>query len=338
MNINHESAAVELAVAAAARLAQGLDDSEQRLELSEWVEMNLGKLGLLQRARRLALATDAAAYSYLVRVLRLVGSVQEVRTGDTKEVLCLVGIPLFLRGKPQEKLSRLPDWEVRQRIERRLEEVLKIRMLSVRLNRFPVESVPLGGFSPAHLQKLVLDLNEYGDSRLLDLPRMEMDADGFGLIWPGIVRFRAEAYEEEYAHFRKQIVSPCVKEFRDYASRELSEALQDYIPEVRAVVYPPVPHADALSTYRLLRLLRTVESMATHELRSVIYRFKGGLLTLWLLGAEDVFLSVFEMDFSEDNPYAVQQTVNRLQRKLGIPLTAVSELPPLPAEAAAASR
>ena len=330
MPLPNISAAVEQAVLATESLAAGKDDCEPRLALHEWIDDNLHRDAVFRDARRLALATDLQAYSYLLRAMRSVSTVVEVTTDGVGEVLCLFAIPMFLAGPRIKTKVKLPHWEFRGRIERRLEEVMGLGMASVRLNRFPVEQVPLAEMNPSQIRHFLHDLHTYGDSKLVNLPTINREEPGMGLLWPGMVRFRKETYEEESLNFRTKMSAPGMREFMQFASATVTAAMVEVDLPLRVSMFPPTTFPDAFSTYRILKLTRAVRDRMTEKVRSIVYRFKAGLLTLWLLNEEEIFQSVIEMDFAEDNPSVVRSALRRLELKHGITCTERADLPQLP--------
>ena len=338
MKLKHSSAVVELAIRATEQLAAGQSEGITRLELMDWAEDNLEKDDTLSTVRRLALSVSLPAYAYLVRTIRLAASTLECAADGKQEILSTIALPLFLTEREKGKPARVPNWEVREQIERRLEDVMGLPPMSIRLNAFPVEPVALANLSASQQRQLLRDWQTYGDGRLLSLPSLEQDDPVPGLLWPGMVRFPRETYEEDVRHFRKKMSDACMQVFMRDASLMTTKALAEFGTGLSASVYPPSPLADCLTNYRLLKLSRSIRTMATPDLRGLLYRFQSGRLTLWLLGPDDQFLSVFEQDHVEDAASLVKSTLGRLQVKHDVPLTEVDYLPPLPREAAYLSR
>jgi hypothetical protein len=334
------SAAAELAVQGSERLAAGLDDCEARIELADWLGEHLQQEDVLRAAKLIARDAGVEALAYYNRALRLVAGTVEVTTEGVREYIVLVAMPLFFSGDPRPDGARTTEWGQRQIIERYLESTLGLRMLSVRLAAFPVEAVPLSQLTALQQQKLIMDLHKYGDSRLVAQPALHFDGDENGLIWPGIIRFRVDSYVEEFSRFREGITSPKIARFRTFAARELTRCLNALALNPQVTVYPAVQLADSFSSYRLLKLSRIARRVLQEkpDIRSIIYRFKGGRLTLWFLSDESTFEEVAEVDFSEDKPQPVYDALRYLQKKTGLHLQEVNELPAIPGQAAGTSR
>jgi hypothetical protein len=336
----HASAAAELAVQGAERLAAGLDDCEPRVELGDWISENMQNNAALRSARLIAREAGTPPLAYFMRAMRLTAGTIEVSTDGVREYVVLVAMPVFLSGDPRPNGARVTDWGARQLVERYLESSLHLRMLSVRLASFPVEAVPLAQLTAVQQKKLLNDLHRYGDSRLLSPAPLTFDGEESGLIWPGIIKFRVDAYVEEFSRFREGISSPGIARFRTFAEKELSSCLAPMALNARVTVYPPVQLADSFSSYRLLKLSRMARRVMQEKprVRTVLYRFKSARLTLWFLGEEGIFEDVLEMDFSEDNPGPVYDALRYLQKSSGVHLEEVSEMPTLPGQAAGFSR
>lgn len=334
------SAAAELAVQATERLAVGLDDCEPRVELADWISENLQDEGALRAAKLSAKEAGAAAQAYFTRAVRFVAGTVEVTTDGVREYVVLFTMPIFIAGDPRPDGARSTDWGGRAMVERYLESALGLRMLSVRLSAFPVEPVPLSQLSAPQQQKFLMDLHMYGDSRLVSPPTLTFDGEETGLVWAGIVKFRVDSYVDEFNRFREGIASPKIARFRNFASRELARCLVPMAHNPVVVVYPPVQMANGFSSYRLLKLSRLVRRVVQEKpnVRSVVYRFKGGRLTLWFVGAEGAFEDVAEFDFTEDEPLPVYDALRYFQKKTGVELQEVHDMPPIPRQTAGTSR
>lgn len=338
MKLKHSSAVVELAIRATEQLAAGQSEGLARLELMDWAEDHLEKEDALSAVRRLALSTSLPAYAYLVRTIRLAASTLESVTDGKHEILSAIALPMFLTEREKGKPAHVPNWEVREQLERRLEEVMELPPMSVRLCAFPVEPMVFASLTPAQQRQLLPDFFAFGDSNLLAMPSLEQDDPVPGLLWLGMVRFARDTYEEDVRHFRKRMVEPVMQTFMRDASLMTTKALAEFGTGLSASFYPPSPAADCMTNYRLLKLSRAIRTMATPELRGLLYRFQSGRLTLWLLGPDDHFLSVFEQDHVEDPPSLVTSALARIQAKHDVPVTEVDYMPPLPREAAYPSR
>lgn len=334
------SAAAELAVQGAERLDAGLDDCESRIELADWITENFQDEPLLRIAGLAARDGGAEALAYFKRAIRLVAGTIEVSTAGVREYIVLIAMPMFYSGDPRPDGARQTDWASRQLVERYLESALGLRMLSIRFSAFPVEVMPLSKLTAVQQQKFLMDLHHYGDSRLIPPPPLVFDGGEGGLIWPGIIKFRVDSYVKDFTLFREGISSPKINRFRSFAAREFTRCLAPLAANPKITVYPPIQLADSFSAYRLLKLSRIARKIL-HEkpdVRTILYRLKGGHLTLWFLGEDSYFEDVAEVDFTEDNPGPVHEALLSLQRKSGVRLEEVGDMPPLPSQATGLSR
>jgi hypothetical protein len=333
-------AAAEFAVQGSERLAAGLDDCEPRIELADWISENIHNEETLRKVKLVLRDAGTDAMAYFARAVRLVAGTVEVKTGGVREYVVLVAMPMFFSGDPRPDGARTTDWRSRQLVERYFETTLGLRMLSVRLSTFPVEPVPLSQLSAMQQQEFLMDLHLYGESSLVPPAALTFDGGESGLIWPGIVKFRVDSYVDEFTRFREGISSPKIARFRTFAARELERGLAPLALNQKVTVYPPVQFADSFSSYRLLKLSRIARMILQEkpDIRMILYRFRGGRLTLWFVGEEGNFADITEVDFSEDKPGPVYDALRYLQKKTGVQLQEVSEMPAVPGQAAGLSR
>lgn len=330
------SAAAEFAVEGSERLAAGLDDCEARIELSDWIDQNFTDEANLRKAKLLARDAGQGALAYYARAVRLAAGTIEVTTEGVREYVMLVGMPMFYSGKPRPDGLRSTDWGQRQIVERYLETALKLQMLSFRLAPFPVDPIALGKLTAAEQRRFLQDLHHYGDSKLLPAPALTFDGDESGLIWPGIIRFRVDAYTEGFTRFREGVASPNIVRFRKFAARELNRCLIPMGFESAVSVYPPVQFADTFSSYNVLKLARIARKVLREKtnVKTILYRFKGPLLTLWFSNTESCFEDAAEFNFAEDDLKQVYSALRYLQKSTGVELIEVENLPTIPNEAA----
>jgi hypothetical protein len=330
------SAAAEYAVQGSERLAAGLDDCEARMELSDWIDQNFTDDDAIRKGKLIARDAGLSPLAYFARAVRLTAGTIEVSTEGVREYVMLVSLPMFYSGKPRADGLRSTDWGSRQIVERYLESALKLRMLSFRLAPFPVDPVALGKLTAAEQRRFLQDLHHYGDSKLLPAPTLTFDGEENGLIWPGIIRFRVDSYTEEFTRFREGVASPNIARFRTFAARELNRCLVPMGFETSVSVYPPLQFADGFTSYRTVKLARVVRSVLRQKpnVKTVLFRSKGALLTLWFSNTDNCFEDAAEFDFTEDEPGAVYGALRYLQKSTGVDLVEVDNLPRIPSEAA----
>lgn len=334
------SAAAELAVQATELISNGQSDCEARVELAEWISENLDDEGALRQAKLSSKAAGAGALAYFSTAVRLVSGTLEISTEGVREYVVLFTMPIFISGDPRPDGARHTDWGGRAIVERYMESALGLRMLSVRLSAFPVEPVPLSQLSATQQKRFVMDLHTYGDSRLVAPAPLVFDGEETGLVWAGIVKFRVDSYVEEFTRFREGISSPKIAKFRSFASRELVRCLIPMATNPVVTVYPPIQMAYGFSRYRVIKLHRLARRVLEEKphVRSLIYRLKSNFLTLWFIGPDGTFEDVAELDFTEDDPFRVYDALRYLQKKTGITLQEVHEMPVLPGQTAGNSR
>lgn len=330
------SAAAEFAVQGYENLASGLDDCEARIELSDWLDQNFNDEGNVRKAKLIARDAGQGPLAYFARAVRLSAGTIEVTTQGVREYVMLVGMPVFYSGKPRPDGLRSTDWGSRQIVERHLETTLKLRMLSVRLAPFPVDPIALGKLSASEQRRYLQDLHNYGDSKLLAAPMLTFDGDENGLIWPGIIRFRVDSYTKEFTRFREGVSSPNIARFRTFAAHEFNRCLVPMAAETTVSVYPPVQFADGFASYKVMKLTRVARRVLRQKpnVRSILYRFKGSLLTMWFSNAESCFEDAAEFDFTEDDLNTVYNALRYIQKSTGVELVEVDNLPAIPHEAA----
>jgi len=310
------SAAAELAVEGSTRLAAGLDDCEARIELGEWVTENLHNDEKLREARKIARALGGDVYPYFMRAVRLAAGTADVCTQGVKEYVQLIAMPFFYSGEPRPDGLRTTDWGGRQLVERYLESAMGLRMLSVRLAPFPVESVALAELTPAQQQRLLKDLLNYGESRVIAPPELTFDGEENGLIWAGIIRYRVDSYVEEFNRFKSGVKSEKIAKFRTFAARELARGLTPLALMPSVTVYPPSQFADGFPSYRLLQLSRVSRKLLerTPKAHALEYRLRAGRLTLRFHRGEMCAPEAAEFDCSDVKPSQVLDALRYLQK------------------------
>lgn len=330
------SAAAEFAVEGSQRLAHGLDDCEARLELSDWIEQNFSDDEALRKARALSRDAGLAALAYFARAVRLAAGTLEVTTSGVREYIMLIGMPVFYSGKHRADGLRTTTWGTRQIVERHLESSLKLRMLSFRLASAPVDPIALSKLTAAEQRRFLRDLYQYGDSKLVPTPTLSFDGSENGLIWPGIIRFRVDSYTDEFTRFRDGVGSPNIVRFREFAGRELNKCLIPMGAETKCSAFPPVQFAESFTSYRVLKLARTARKVLQEKpnVKTILYRFKGPLLTLWFQNTDSCFEDAAEFDFLETDLAPVYSALRYLQKSTNTALIEVDNLPAIPREAA----
>lgn len=330
------SAAAEYAVEGSERLAHGQDDCEARLELSDWIDQHFTDEQALRKAKLLARDAGQGPLAYFSRAVRLAAGTIEETTSGVREYVMLVGMPMFYSGKHRADGLRTTSWGQRSIVERYLETTLKLPMLSFRLAPYPVDPVVLSKLTAVEQRRFLQDLYAYGDSKLVPPPALSFDGEENGLIWPGVIRFRVAAYTEQFMRFRNGVSSPNIARFRQFAAKELNKCLIPMGAETAVSVYPPLQFAECFTSYRVLKLTRIVRQVLRQKpnVNTILYRFKGALLTLWFQNTESCFEDAAEFNFNEDDLAPAYEALRYVQKSGRVSLVEVENLPMIPREAA----
>lgn len=327
------SGAAELAIQGAQRLETQQDDCEQRLALAEWVTDNLGSEAELNKARKIARAEPGNGFAYFNRAVRLVAGTMELSSSGANEYVILVAMPVFISGQAREGGTGVFEWGSRQGVERYFENLFGLSMLSLRLACFPVDVISMSKLSAVQQQKLMLDLQAYGDSKLLRQAPLPQEGAEVGRVWPGILRVRVDRYETDFPKFMASRNSPKAARFREYAHKEFSRDLVPACETASVTTYPLLQFADALAAYRQISLVRKTRAVLKEkpQISQALHRYRSGVLTLWFLGPDDTLEGLAETDFSEDAAANALGALNYLAKPpLSLKLKHVTDMPRLP--------